>query len=46
MPCKDCCCSECRFDDSDVACYTKRLKWLYQEYKEKMESLNESKTDF
>ena len=36
MPCKDCFCSECRFDDRCVACYIKRLKWLYQEYKEKI----------
>lgn len=36
MSCKDCCCSECRFDDSDVACYIKRMKWLFQEHKEKI----------
>lgn len=36
MSCKDCCCSECRFDDSDVACYTLRLHWLYQAYEEKI----------
>lgn len=36
MSCKDCCCSECRFDDSDVACYTLRLNWLYQAYEEKI----------
>ena len=36
MSCKDCCCSECRFDDSDVACYIKRMTWLYQNYKEKI----------
>lgn len=36
MSCKDCCCSECRFDDSDVACYIKRMTWLYQKYKEKI----------
>ena len=33
MPCKDCYCSECCFDDSNVSCYAKKLKWLYQEYK-------------
>lgn len=36
MPCKDCYCSECRFDDSDVPCYAKRMKWLFQEHKEKI----------
>lgn len=35
-PCKDCYCSECRFDNSDVPCYTKRMKWLFQEHKEKI----------
>ena len=33
MSCKDCFCSECCFDDSNVSCYAKKLKWLYQEYK-------------
>lgn len=34
--CEGCYCSECRFGDSDVPCYIKRMKWLFQEHKEKI----------
>lgn len=34
--CEGCYCSECRFGDSDVTCYIKRMKWLFQEHKEKI----------
>lgn len=37
VPCKDCICDECIFEDSDTTCDITRMKWLLQKHVEKVE---------
>lgn len=37
VPCKDCICDECIFEDSDITCDITRMKWLLQKHVEKVE---------